>query len=60
MQDWVSTAARTARKQGEREYSKTRSGARVAAHIARPSSVLKITRAQGVRSGVRNRRPRTG
>jgi hypothetical protein len=58
VQNWVSTATRTAEKQGERECSKTRSGARVAAHVARSGSVLKRTRAQDVRGGVQSRRHR--
>jgi hypothetical protein len=58
MQDGASTAARTAGKHGERECSKTRSGARVAAHVASFSSTLKRTRAQEVRGGVQSRRPR--
>ena len=58
VQNWVSTAARTAGKQGERECSKTGSGARVAAHVARSGSVLKRTGAQNVRSRVQSQRPR--
>ena len=52
IQDVVSTAARTAGKQGDRECSKTGSEARVATHIERSSSVLKRTRAQDERGGV--------
>jgi hypothetical protein len=40
IQDGISTADTTAGKEGERECSSTRSGARVAAHIGRPSSGL--------------------
>jgi len=58
IQDRVSTAVKTTGKQGEGECSKTGSGARAVAHVARSSSVLKRTRAQGVRGGVQGRRPR--
>jgi hypothetical protein len=58
LQDEVSTAAGTAGKQGQRECSRTGSGPRVAAHVARPRSVLKRTRAQDMGGGVQSQRPR--
>jgi hypothetical protein len=44
IQDKVSIAAGTAGKQGQRECSRTGSGPRVAAHVARSRNVLKRTR----------------
>ncbi|CZR66028.1 uncharacterized protein PAC_15928 [Phialocephala subalpina] len=58
MQDEVSTAAGSAGKQGQRGCSRTGSGPRVAAHIARPRNVLKRTRAQDMGGGVQSQRPR--
>jgi hypothetical protein len=54
MQDEVSTAARTARSQGQRECSRTGS----AAHVPRSRNVLKRTRAQDMGGGVQSQRPR--
>jgi hypothetical protein len=54
VQDGVSTAARTTRKQGQREYLRIRS----AAHIPRSRNILKRTRAQDMRVGVQSQRPR--
>jgi hypothetical protein len=55
IQDEVSTAAR---KQGQRECSRTGSGPRVAAHVARPRNVLKRTRAQDMGGAVQSQHPR--
>ncbi|KAF8851600.1 hypothetical protein BDZ45DRAFT_766228 [Acephala macrosclerotiorum] len=52
MQDEVSTAAGSAGKQGQRGCSRTGSGPRVAAHVARSRNVLKRTRAQDMGGGV--------
>jgi hypothetical protein len=58
IQDEVSTAAGTAGKQGQRERSRTGSGPRVAAHVARSRNLLKRKRAWDMGGGVQNQRPR--
>jgi hypothetical protein len=55
MRDRMSTAAGAAGKQGQRQCSRIGSGPRVAAHIPKPSNVLKRKRTQlmqDVRGGV--------
>jgi hypothetical protein len=58
VQDEASTAAGTARKQRQGEFSGTGSGPRVAARVARPPNVLKRGRAQDLGGEVQSQRPR--
>ena len=58
IQNEVSTAVRTTGKQGQREYLRTGSRPRVAAHVAGSRSSSKRTRAQDIGGGVQSQRPR--